>query len=211
MRRSLHAAGLPTRDAGQTEGIRRRQVRQGILFEVGPQGLDGIQFRGIRGEKHSDDASLGEKLLHAAGPVAGQPIPNQQDRAAQGVGQMAQEVDQPSGGDVGVGAQGKVQSDAPAPGRYRQRRDTGDFFAGTSALIQHGRPSPGRPTAPDQRRQQQAAFVQKDQRGVQALGVFFTCGQTVRTQRRMACSSRSRARRAGFCGLQPKAWSRRPR
>ena len=148
---------------------------------------------------------------YTAGPLAGQPIPNQQDRTAQVVGQMAQEVHQPSCGDVGVGAQGKVQSNAPAPGRDRQPRDPGDFFAGTSPLIQHGRPSPGRPTAPDQRRQQQAAFVPKDPRGVQALGVFFTCGQTVRTQRRMAGSSRSRALRAGFCGLQPKAWNRRPR
>jgi hypothetical protein len=40
--------------------------------------------------------------------------------------------------------------------------------------------------------------------------VFFTCGQRVRFQRSMRSSSRSNARRSGFCGLNPSWCSSRP-
>lgn len=209
--RAFYAAGSSAGYSRQRQGIRRRPIRQGILFEVGPQGFDRVEFRGIGREQYAGDVSSPQRLLHATRPVARQAVPNQQHGPAQMIGQIAQELDQPGDGHVGVGAQGKIQSHTLASGRHGQRRNTGDLLAGAPALVQHGRPSAGRPTATDQRGQQQAAFIHKDQRSVQAPGVFFTCGQTARTQRRMARSSRSRARRSGFCGLQPKPWSRRPR
>lgn len=52
-------------------------------------------------------------------------------------------------------------------------------------------------------RHQEAGFVYEDDRRPATCGVFFTEGQSSRTQRRISRSSRSAARRAGFCGLQP--------
>ena len=59
------------------------------------------------------------------------------------------------------------------------------------------------PGSADQRRQQEAALVDKDDVGLQSAGFFKMSGHSTRTQRRMAFSSRSRARRSGFCGLHP--------
>ena len=64
---------------------------------------------------------------------------------------------------------------------------------------------PGKP-----HRERKRGFVNEDQPGFQARGVFFTWGQSDLTQVAIAVSSRSRARRVGFCGLQPKARIKRP-
>ncbi len=154
---------------------------------------------------------LVEKPLHSSGPMAGKPIPDQQDGVAEMSGEIPQEFDQPHGGDVGVGAHGKVKSHPPLERRERKSRDARDFFSRTSALIQDRGPASGSPTATDQRSQQQPAFVQEDQRRFQLPRFFLIRGQLSRTQRRMASSSRSRARRSGFWGLQPIECSNRLR
>lgn len=66
-----------------------------------------------------------------------------------------------------------------------------------------------RPGGSDGGTLREAAFVHKTQPGPQPLGVFFTRGQRTRTQRAMAASSRSLARRAGRWRLQPNCWSTR--
>lgn len=66
------------------------------------------------------------------------------------------------------------------------------------------------PGATHQRCQEQSALVEEDQVSVQPPRFFLMRGQSAFAQRRMACSSRSRARRSGFWGLQPIARSNRP-
>jgi hypothetical protein len=80
----------------------------------------------------------------------------------------------------------------------------------TVAMAQLRRLAAGRPGAAHGGDQEEARFVREDKVGAQPRGVFFTRGQTSRFQRSIARSSRSRARRSGFCGLHPRAWSRRP-
>ena len=63
--------------------------------------------------------------------------------------------------------------------------------------------APRRPGAPYGRREHEARFVGEDEMGLQPESPLFTRGQRVRFQRAMAASSRSRARRSGFCGPQP--------
>jgi hypothetical protein len=63
----------------------------------------------------------------------------------------------------------------------------------------------GAPGLAHGRDQQEARFVEEKQMGSQPCGVFFTRGQSVRFQRSMASSSRSRARRSGFWWLHPRS------
>src|SRR5207249_253689 len=61
--------------------------------------------------------------------------------------------------------------------------------------------TPRRPSAPDYRRQRGAGLILEDDPGLLPAGEFFTSGHSSRTQRVIASSSRSLARRAGFCQL----------
>jgi len=60
-----------------------------------------------------------------------------------------------------------------------------------------------RPGPPKGRDQEESRFVDEEEMRLPARGVFFTCGQRLRFQRPMRSSSRSSARRSGFCGLNP--------
>ena len=80
----------------------------------------------------------------------------------------------------------------------------------TGTLVENRGVAAGRPAAPHQGGHQQPRFVDKHRPCPQARSVFFTRGQASLAQRWMACSSRSMARRAGFCGFQPKLCSKRP-
>ena len=51
--------------------------------------------------------------------------------------------------------------------------------------------------------QEEARLVDEDDVRPPARGVFFTLGHSLRIQRAMRSSSRSRARRSGFWGLNP--------
>lgn len=60
-----------------------------------------------------------------------------------------------------------------------------------------------RPGPPKGRDQEEPRLVDEEEMRLPARGVFFTCGQRVRFHRSMRSSSRSSARRSGFCGLNP--------
>ena len=95
-------------------------------------------------------------------------------------------------------------------GADNQGSDHGDLLVVAGALHQEGCLPAGTPGPAHQRRHQQAAFIQEHQRRVQPSGFFLMRGQSTLTQCWMSGSSRSRARRAGRCGLQPMERSNRP-
>ena len=142
--------------------------------------------------------------------MAGQAIPDEDERAAQMTRQGAQEGDQPRRGDVLVRAQREVQPGATSTGHQGERRNDGHLVAGAAALVQDRRLAAGRPAAADDRGQQQAPLVDEHERGIQAPRFFLMRGHSTFTHRWMAASSRSRARRSGFWGLQPRVRSTRP-
>lgn len=209
---ALDASGVAVRDFGQAQRIGCGQVGQRVLLEVGPQGFDRIQFWGIGRQEHGvKSTSPEEEFLKRMGAVNRQAVPHQHHGVPEVPEQIAQKRPQPDGGQVGIRAEREVKCGPPPLGGERQGSDAGDFLTTAEGLDQHRGAAAGRPTATHQGGQQQAALVEENQRGPQTLGVFFTCGQLDRTQRRMARSSRSRARRSGFCGLQPSVRNRRLR
>jgi hypothetical protein len=68
---------------------------------------------------------------------------------------------------------------------------------------QDWRSASGRPGPSDDREEREARLVLEDDRGLLACGVLLTSDQVSLTQRSIAPSFRSKARRAGFCRLQP--------
>ena len=197
-------------DAGQVGSVRRGEVRQGIALEVGPEDLDGVELGGI-GRQEGDVAGLTMQVLRDdLGPVTGQPVPDDEEGTAQMASECTKERDQPGRRDIFVGAEREVQPRAMAAGRQGQGGDDGHLFACTPALIEDRGLAAGGPTTPHERGEQQATLVDEYQRGVQAPRFFLMRGQSTFTHRWIAASSRSRARRSGFCGLQPRVRSTRP-
>lgn len=107
------------------------------------------------------------------------------------------------GRNVGVGVHGKVKSYPHIAWGHGQCCDHGDLLVEPSLLVEDGSLSSWRPSTSDDRGHQQPAFVDKRQMSVQLLRFFLRRGHSCLTQRWIAFSSRSRARRSGFWGLQP--------
>lgn len=67
------------------------------------------------------------------------------------------------------------------------------------------------PSAPIQRLQSEAGFVEKDEGRTPSPSLFLIRGQSCDRHRSIAASFRSAARRCGFCGLNPKSCKMRPK
>lgn len=188
--------------AQQTE-IVGRGVRQGGGVQVGPERLQRIQFRSIRGQPlHGQPVPMTlQRVGHTPTAMRGQPIPQEDhptpDMPAQG-GQEAR--------DVWPANRAAVQREQPtrlAPGGRRQHRADGRQMLPVERLPHQGRAPFGGPGCPNGRPLGEAALVEEAQRGLQPVGFFLIRGHVVRTQCAMAASSRSRARRAGRWRLHP--------
>lgn len=93
----------------------------------------------------------------------------------------------------------------PQPAAARTHGDAGDDRDPimTVAMVNNGGMASGGPGAADTGDQEEARFVGEDEVGAQPRGVFFTRGHSLRFQRSIFASSRSRARRSGFWWLHP--------
>ena len=67
------------------------------------------------------------------------------------------------------------------------------------------------PSAPIQRLQSEAGFIEEDEGRPPSSGLFLMRGQSCERHRSIAASFRSAARRCGFCGLKPRSCKMRPR
>ena len=184
--------------------VGRALSRERVVFHPGPQPLVGIQFRGIgRQTIHPEPGVMGfERRPRLFRAVGVQTVPEQEDPAWNPVQQVADEGD-----DLGAGDRAPHQTEIGV--RVRRDRRDGRQLRPVEAVVEKRRLASRGPGFARRRQQREAALVDKDQRGLQALGFFFKRGQVCFTQRWMAASSRSRARRAGFCQLQPKRCRRR--
>jgi hypothetical protein len=124
------------------------------------------------------------------------PVPEQVDVATQVPQEMAQEVEGLLLSYV-LEVELEEEVEVVAVRAEADRRDRGDTIAPVEVMhdrsLAHRCPSPG-----DRRCQEEARFVGKDEVGTQPSGVFFTRGQSFSTKRRIAPSSRSKARFWGF-------------
>lgn len=205
----LHGTGCTACSLSQRVRVEARIVGERIGLQIGPQILDGVEFWGIGRQVFDMCRTRQDALIDECAGVGFEIVPDQDHRHAQLVLQMLKEIHGVLGIDVCIRMQPKVQGDPIPAGRDAQCGDGRDFSVTASALSKHGGVSTQTPGATHQGRHQQARFVEKDDGGSQACGVFFTRGQSFSTQVRMRCSSRSIARRVGFCGENPKPCNRR--
>ena len=196
--------------AGQVSGVQRGEVRQGIALEIGPEDFDRVELGRIGRQQGDVPVPAMQVLGDDLGSVAGQSVSDEDKGTAQMTSERSKEWNQPRGGDILIGAQRKVQARATPAWRQGQGGDDGHLVASAAALVQDRGLAAGRPTAPHERGEQQAALVDQHQARIQAPRLFLIRGQSAFTHRWIATSSRSRARRSGFCGLQPSLRSTRP-
>ena len=202
---------MPLGQSGQFRCILRRVIGQRIGLEPTPAVLHGVEFWRIGWQPLQMESPVTQcKGSDLRRPMRLQAIPDQQHVTPHLPTQLAEERPHLGGIYIGGGMQPPAQPDAATPGADNQGGDHGDLLVVAGALHQCGRLPAGTPCTAHQRRHQQAAFVQEHQRGVQPAGFFLIRGQSTLTQYWISGSSRSRARRAGRCGLQPIARSNRP-
>lgn len=141
--------------------------------------------------------------LHLDRTMGFQTIPDQNDRILNMTAKLLQENLHLGAVDICVRQQGKIKSYPSSFAGYGKSGNGRYLLIMARSLIQQRSFSFWGPTPPHQWCQQQTGFIQEDKRSFQAPCVFFTRGQSFLIQRWMASSSRSRARRSGFCGVHP--------
>src|SRR5262245_19962859 len=177
-------------------------VGQLPALEVGPEPLGRVQLRCVAGQPPDLEPILlpGQELLHASAPVRGQPVPQEDHLLASEVAmQLAHELDQR---EVVVVAFARLEVEptpaaVPAVGEGDGHRDP----LPVEPMAEDRGLSPARPGPPDNGRQRGSRLVLEDDPGPLLTGPLFMAGHSSRTQSLIACSSRSMARRAGFCQL----------
>jgi len=174
-----------------------------------PHALVGVEFGSVGGQWNDMQARVARaQSAHRFAAVGGDVVPEQEEGAAQMTQQVADEAADVAAPDIVV-VELVVEPQAVTPGTDGDRRDGRDPVVPV-AVAQAGRLPTRRPGPAHGGNQEEARFVGEDEVGAQPPGVFFTWGHTSRFQRSMARSLRSRARRSGFWGLQPRACRRRP-
>jgi len=185
------------------------RVGQGGGVQVGPELFDRIQFRGIGGQRFPmQPAPMAcQGLSGNPAAMSWQPVPQQDHWAAAMTLEAVQEADDVPTADAAP-MQRQQPARTPAVGTGQQGSDPGQALPVKG--FNQARRLPARcPGGADGGTLRETTFVHKTQPGLQPPGVFFTWGQRTRTQRAMAASSRSWARRAGRWRLQPNCWSMR--
>ena len=184
--------------------VRRALSSERVLFHPSPQSLVRVEFGSVGWQTIGPQPGvmLLDRRPGFSRPVRVQPVPEQEDRAGYPAQQVADEADEFGAGD-GTPHQMKVSV------RVRGNGRDGRQFRPVEAMIENGRLPLRGPGLAGCGQQGEAALVQENHRGVQRAGFFFKRGQVCFTQCWMAASSRSLARRAGFCQLQPKRCNRR--
>ena len=197
------AARLELLDHGQSEAVAvvRAAVGEPRLGQ-GPDVLVGIEFGRIGREVfQAESGNPPAQVVNGGQAMQSQAIPEHDDGAAQRAQQVREEgadLDLVEVVVVPLIVEAKVLTNRAD----RETRDDRDAVVAGPVAQQRGLAA-RRPGAQHRGRQHEARFVYEDEVGPQPYGVFFTRGQTLRLQRAIAGSSRSRARRSGFWQLQP--------
>ena len=175
-------------------------------LQVGPETLAGIQFWGIGGEAlHMEPLrrAIGQEFLDEIAAVDRRAIPNEHQRARHLAEQMLQKRD-----DIG-GIDGLVLAVKIQLALRRSRTDSREVIT-RPPLPENGCLAYRGIGADDTGQGIEPGFIDEEERLPLGLCPLLRAGQVSSRQRVMAISSRCRARRAGFCGLQRSVFSKRP-
>jgi hypothetical protein len=175
-------------------------------LQVPPQPFTGIQFRRIGGQALHVEAwggPSGQELFDEVTAMNRRPVPEDQQTAGHLAQQMLQKGHDIDGVDRRLLAV-TIQLTFWRDGTDRREMIPGPPFPEDGCLtywsIRADATGPGR----------EPGFIDEAERLPLGFGPFLSAGQVSSRQRVMATSSRWRARRAGFCGLQWMAWHKRP-
>jgi hypothetical protein len=175
-------------------------------FQMAPQPLAGIQFRGIGREPFEVEAvscPIGQERFDEVTAMNRRPIPEDQQTGGHLAQQVLQESDDISGINGLVLAM-KIQL------AFRRDGANGREVIPRPPFPENGRLSYRGIGAGDTGQGVEPGFINEEDRLPLGLRPLLSAGHVSSRQRVMAASSRWRARRAGFCGLQRMASHKRP-
>lgn len=207
----LQADAVPEDPVRHLGPGRRRVVRERVPLQPAPDLLDRVELRRVGRQFREVEATRPSREgADRPASVGVQPVPDDDGVIARGTKEIAEEVPHPVAIDVLVRRQGEAKSYLPSLRRDHERRDRRGLLTVTAALVEDGGLATRRPGAAHERRREEAALVEENEVGLQPRRFFFTRGHSSLTQRWISASSRSRARRSGFWGDQPKERRSRP-
>ena len=207
---SLNGAGVAAADGGEVIDIWRGEVGERLGLEVAPDVFDGIKFGSVGREVKRERSGEVEEAPDLGSTMCLGAIPHESHRGVKMAAEVLHEYEDRVGIEVLLDKQLKIQTHRLVVWADTECGDHRYLPAVTANVPQHrSLPSPA-PGAPHHGEQEQAAFIDEDQPGAQAVGFFLIRGHSCLTQRWISSSSRSNARRVGRCGLHPRERSRRP-
>src|SRR5664279_5765640 len=197
-RSSLSALELGASGGVEVVEVARAEVGQRMALEPSPQVLHGIEVRRIgRQERHLDVSVGGVQVLpYELAAMGLEAVPDDQQPALEVSAQRLEEFDV-----LLLLDRALVQPEHTA--RARQASDERDVRP-VEVELDDGRLPLRRPGAHPGRPLAQAGLVDEDDQSPVALGFFLRAGQVLRFQVCTASSSRSMARRSGFCTENPR-------
>lgn len=169
---------------------------------IGPDGFVGIELGSVGRKELEMEAGIAAAQLANRLPFVDRGIVEDGDHVASEVTQHVSEERAHLGLANVVAMATEVETHPAVHRADRQARDDREAVV----PVVEGDPrslSARGPGPPKGRDQEKPRFVDEDEVRLPACGVFFTAGQRTRFQRAMRSSSRSSARRSGFCGLKP--------
>ncbi len=176
--------------------------------EVRPHWLHRVEFRRVGGEAlHLQPRSLRLQLATGvSAPMCGQTIPQQDHRTTEVSGERAQHSHYPLAIDI-ARTQGEEHPGRAGTGRESHHPDRREPLP-VERLLQDRRLALLGPGAPDTGPLGEASLVPENQRGTGFQRPLLIWGQRFLTHTRIASSSRSMARLAGFWQVHPSLRSR---
>ena len=196
---AFDAFGMEEIAAGERTDIRRIRCENGAakaLLDVKSRTHSNMTT-GLGGQELQPQSAalLAHKVPRQPAAVTAQPVPDGQQLARNVAQQMLQKLHHLRAADR-AGKEAKVKI---PPGHARHGRQR----LPVEVVLQHRRLSFRRPGAAPMRPLTQSAFIDEDDDPPLFLGFFLISGQRFCFQRRMAASSRSRARPVGRWQLHP--------
>jgi len=156
----------------QAAEIIGRGIGQDGVVQMIPERLNGIEFGRIGWEPFGVEPGAAglDGLLHQAATMGGQTIPQQDDGFTPMAGQRPKKLYQMGRSDA-AGMYGQQPAQAAAVGAGKHCGDPGQPLP-IEGLTDHWCTAPWRPRGPNGRALRKARFVQENQPGVQARGLF---------------------------------------
>lgn len=198
----LRAGDVAAKDGVELEDVVGREVGEIAVLQVVPQVFDWVKFGSIRRKSFQPQPVIVvQHLTNGIALVHGTAIPDDGHRAAQMAKKIAEEVGCPLGIDEFLREAPPIQPEATAARRDRQCGGDRNPIVMRTLDFQNRSLPARRQRASDQRRHQEAAFVDQDDMRTPTPRTFFIRGHSSRSQRRTSRSSCLYDRTAGFCGV----------